>query len=45
MPASSSSAPPIPDTISARRMARGAVRRGSLVSSDSSAAESKPTIT
>src|SRR3954454_22786746 len=42
---SKSSAPPTADVTSARRIARGAVRRGSRVSSDSSPALSKPTIT
>jgi hypothetical protein len=40
-----SSAPPIADAMSARRIVRGVVRRGAWVSSASSPAESNPTIT
>ncbi len=39
------SPPPMPEMMSAERMVRGAVLRGFLVSSDSSPAELKPTIT
>ena len=41
----SSSAPPTPETTSARMIVRGVMRRGAWVSSDSSPAESKPTMT
>ena len=43
--AMSSRAPPIPETTSARMIVRGAMRRGVCVSSDSSPAESNPTMT
>ena len=42
---SSMSPPPMADTVNAKRMVRGATRRGFLVSSASSPAEPKPTMT